>query len=467
MQRHIKGKTTPNNKREQRLNQAKTVKIIAALLAILFVSTIGMSALQTPLPLKIEDNTLMNVQSANVFWAKTYGGVADDRAFYALPVNSGCLVVGSSKSIVENKTVGWVLKLNENGDALWNKTLIEGSGSELRYAVNITDGYLLVGNEFFSSGQISGFVACIDYQGDLQWVKNLNEGSTGKLFSGIATPDGFVVFGLSCHNINGKSSIWALKLDFSGNVVWSRTYGGSADCAVRSGVLTQNGDYLLAGYKDSTGDGNYDFYLLELDANGNIVWNKTYGGEGSQKAYSIAKADNGYVVVGDIQLPNRTTDAWVLKVDLTGNVLWNKSVGGKEADSAAYVTTSKDGGYLVAGFTFSFGGGNRDFWLFKISDSGKILWSFTQGDQGFQEAYTVIGAGDNAYIMIGWTDPIDQPALIAKATYDFSIVKLSASPNSCNLSSFQLITYAIAAISVSIVTFALLIKWRVKMKNRS
>ena len=467
MHSHITAKTTPTNKWEQWMNPAKALKIIAALFAILFALAMSISSAQTPLPLKIEDNILVNVPSANVFWAKTYGGVADDRAFYALPTNSGYLVIGSSESIVENKTVGWVLKLNENGDALWNKTFLEGWGSELRYAVNLTDGYLLVGNEFFSSGQISGFVARIDYQGDLQWVKNLVEGSTGKLFSGIATPDGFVVFGLSSHNINGKSSIWASKLDLSGNVVWSRTYGGSTDSAVRSGILTQNGDYLLAGYTNSIGDGNYDFYLLELDTNGNIVWNKTYGGEGSQKAYSIAKADNGYVVVGDIQLPNSTTDAWVLKVDLTGNVLWNKSVGGKEADSAAYVTTSKDGGYLVAGFTFSFGGGNRDFWLFKISDSGKVLWSSTQGDQGFQEAYTVIEAGDNTYIMVGWTDPIDQPALIAKATYDFSIVKLSASQNSRILSSFQLITYAIVAISVSIVTIALLIRWRVKMKNRS
>ena len=173
------------------------------------------------------------------------------------------------------------------------------------------------------------------------------------------------------------------------------------------------------------------------------------------------------MVVGDIQLPNSATDAWVLKVDPAGNVLWNKSVGGKDADSAAYVTTSKDGGYLVAGFTFSFGAGNRDFWLFKISDSGEVLWSCTQGDKGFQEAYTVIEAGNNAYVMVGWTDPIGQSALIGKATYDFSIVKLSASQTSVAFQVIQLLAYAIVAIAVSLVTFALFIKMRVKMKNRN
>ena len=368
------------------------------------------------------------------------------------------------RSTVANTTVGWVLKLNENGNAVWNKTFLEGWGTELRYAVNLTDGYLLVGNEFFASGQVRGYVARINNQGDLQWMKILGEGATCKLFSGIATCDGFAVFGLSSPSINGASSVWAVKLDFSGNVVWSRAYGGSADSAARAGVLTQDGDYLMAGYTDSKGDGNYDFYLLKLNTNGDIVWSNTYGGEGSQKAYSITKANDGYVVVGDIQLPNSATDAWVLKVDPAGNVLWNKSVGGKDADSAAYITTSKDGGYLIAGFTFSFGAGNRDFWLFKISDSGEVLWSSTQGDNGFQEAYTVIEAENNDFVMVGWTDPIGQPALIGKATYDFSIVKLRASPNSSGLSSFQLISYALAAVAVSLITLALLFKCRIKGK---
>ncbi len=448
------------------MNRDKTVKTIVALLAILIVSTINVGATQTPLPLKVDDNTLASVPPANVFWAKTYGGTADDRAFYAFPTSDGYLAVGSSRSIVVNTTVGWVLRLNENGDVVWNKTFLEGWGTELRYAINLTDGYLLVGNEFFTSGQVSGYVVRIDNQGDLQWKKNLAQGTTDKLFSGIVAIDGFVVFGLSTQSIGGDSSVWAVKLDFSGNVVWNRTYGGSVDSAARSGVLTQNGEYLLTGYIDSKGDKNYDFYLLNLNASGDIVWNNTYGGEGSQKAYSITKSEDGYVVVGDIQLPNSATDAWVLKVDLTGNVLWNKSIGGKDADSAAYVTTSKDGGYLVAGFTFSFGAGNRDFWLFKISDSGDVFWSCTQGDKGYQEAYVVIEA-DNTYVMVGWTDPIGQPALIGKANYDFSMVKLGVFQNGVGLSNFQLTIYAAVAIAVLLIILSLFIIWRAKKKNKN
>ncbi len=447
------------------MNQTKTVKTMVAILAIMIVLAVNVSTAQTSLPLKVDHNTLTSVSTGNVLWAKIYGDAADDRAFYALSINDGYLVVGSSRSIVVNTTVGWVLRLNGNGDVIWNKTFLEGWGTELRYAVNTTDGYLLVGNEFFASGQVSGYVVRIDNQGDLQWMKNLAQGITCKLFSGIASIDGFAVFGLSSQSIDGKSSVWTVKLDASGNVVWSRTYGGSVDSAARSGVLTQNGDYLMAGYTDSKGDGNYDFYLLDLNASGDIVWNNTYGGEGSQKAYSIAKGNDGYVVVGDIQLPNSATDAWVLKVDLEGNVLWNKSVGGKDADSAAYATTSKDDGYLVAGFTFSFGAGNRDFWLFKTSHSGEVLWSCTQGDKGFQEAYAVIET-DNTYVMVGWTDPIGQPALIGKATYDFSIVKLFVSQNSSILSNSQLTNYTTVAIAISLIILALLFMRRAKRKNK-
>jgi hypothetical protein len=460
MHRPITVKRTPTNKWKPQMSRNKAVKTIFALVALMIVLTAGASVAQNSLLLKIDINTLENVPPANVIWTKIYGGAADDRAFYATPTNGGYLVVGSSKSIVANTTVGWVLKLDENGGTIWNKTFLDGWGTEIRYVVDLTDGFLLVGNKFFESGQVSGYVARIDNQGDLQWTKNLVEGVIGKLFSGIATADGFVVLGLSYQSIEGASSIWAVKLDVNGNVVWSRTYGGSADGAARSGVLTQDGNYLLAGYSDSKVDGNYDFCLIELNTNGEIVWNNTYGGERSQKAYSIAKADDGYVIVGDIQLPNTATDAWVLKVDTVGNVLWNKCVGGKDADSAAYVTTSSDGGYLVAGFTFSFGAGNRDFWLFKISDSGEVLRSCTQGDKGFQEAYNVIDAGNNSYVMVGWTDPIGQPALIGKANYDFSIVKLGFSQNGSGFSCIQLIVYTVVAIAVSLVTLALLVKLR-------
>ena len=103
--------------RKPLINQAKTIKTIVTLLVALIILTISLSAAQTPIPLKVDDTTLVSVLPANVAWAKTYGGAADDRAFYAVPAGDGFLVVGSSRSIVENTTVGWALRLDSEGNA--------------------------------------------------------------------------------------------------------------------------------------------------------------------------------------------------------------------------------------------------------------------------------------------------------------------------------------------------------------
>jgi hypothetical protein len=448
------------------MNQANSTKIIGALVAVLFILSIVLSVAQTPPALQVDDKTSVNVLPANVLWEKTYGGTGDDRAFYAVPAGDGYLVVGSSTSIVANTTVGWALKLDRGGNAVWNKTFLEGFGTELRYAVNLTDGFLLVGNQFLASADVNGYVARIDNQGNLLWSTLVGGEKTDKLFSGIATPDGFVVFGSTSSYGNESSAVWVVKLDSSGNILWNKTYGQAVDGALRAGVLAQDGGYVMAGYTDANGDGNYDFYLLKILADGSLVWNKTYGGVQSEKAYSMTKAADGYVLVGEIESQTTSTDAWVLKVDANGNTIWNKTVGGKEADSPAYITPAKDGGYLVAGFTFSFGEGQRDFWLFKISDKGQVQFSCTQGDKGFQEAYGVIEAGNNSFVMVGWTDPLGQPALIGQKMYDFYVVDLSVAQNNNSPSSFQFIYFTVTVLAILAVTLIIVLKLRTIRKKK-
>ncbi len=448
------------------MNQFKTVKIIVTLLTIVIILTISFSAAQTPVPLKVSDGTEASVLPANLIWNKTIGGPSDDRAFFAVPAGDGYLIVGSSRSIVANTTVGWVLKLDENGNEVWNKTFLEGFGMEIRCVVNLTDGFLLVGNQFLSSGDVNGYVAKIGDEGNLLWQTFLDGGSLNKLFSGIATTDGFAVFGLTQLNDTAQSAGWVVKLNGEGNVVWNETYGQPNETALRSGVLAQDGDYIIAGYTDLPSVNNYDFYLLKIRPDGSLVWNKTYGGVQSEKAYSMTKdaTADGYVLVGEVESQTTSTDAWVLKVDENGNKIWDRTVGGKEADSPAYVTQSKDGGYLVAGFTFSFGAGNRDFWLFKINDQGQVLFSCTQGDAGYQEAYCVIEAKRNSYVMAGWTDPLGHSALIGKKMYDFYITELTPQ-NSAGPLGLPLTDYAVIIISILAAISLLTFKLRTKVKK--
>jgi hypothetical protein len=394
--------------------------------------------------------TSVNVLPANVIWEKTHGVVGDDdRAYSVLPVGDGYLVVGSSESNKTGITAGWALKLNQDGGVIWNQTFLEGFGTELRVALNLNDGFLLVGNEFLPSGSESGYVAKINNQGTLLWQTTIGKGYLNKFFSAIATPGGFALFGITYSNGTGSgSAAWVVKIDPTGDVIWNKAYGNASDTAATTGVLANDGDYMVAGYTNTSGESNNDFLLMQIDSSGNMIWNKTYGETGSQEASAMAKTLDGYIIVGDIQAPDSNIHAWVVKVDFNGAMLWAKTVGGKNADSPYFITSSQDGCYLVGGFTFSFGAGNRDFWLFKIDDSGKVLWSCTQGNAGYQEAYGVIEAGKNQYIMVGWTDPPGHPVLIGKARYMFYVVRFSYPQEGNWLSSLQLISYVFAAFAI-------------------
>jgi len=294
-----------------------------------------------------------------------------------------------------------------------------------------------------------------------------NNNETDEFYSGMATSDGFVLMGLSSQNGGQTSQAWVVKIDDEGSLVWSKTLDMGLNTVARAGLVSSDGDYVVTGYTDSRGLGSYDFLLLKIDPNGDLIWNQTYGTNGSQEAHSITAASGGYVMIGDTQSTGTEIHAWVVKVDWNGTELWSETVGGDKSDSPAYVTASTDGGYLVAGFTFSWGAGNRDFWLFKIDDSGKVLWSCTQGDVEYQEAYGVIQTAPNQYVMIGWTDPPGQPALIGKAQYDFYIVKVTPLQADTGTLFLQAMVYglAIVCVTLAVLLIAIIMRGRQKMQS--
>lgn len=392
----------------------------------------------------------VNILKANVLWEKTYGGAGDDRAFYATTVADGFVVVGSSTSFDQDKTTAWVLKLDHEGNALWNQTFLEGEGSEFRSVLDLDDGFLLVGNVFLSSDDTDGYLSKIDAEGKLSWNVTLGGGKVDKLFSAVETQDGFVLVGLT-YSFSNDSDVWVVKTDANGNVVWNKTYGGSMEDAGRAITLTEDHSYMIAGYTNSMGSGDYDFLLLKIDASSDLSWNKTYGGLQSDKAYAIAETAGEYVIAGDTRSKgNGDNDAWIIKIDSNGDLLWDETVGGEGFDMPTCVTVSNSGGYLVGGFTFSFGNGERDFWLFKVDDSGNIPWSSTVGRSGFEEAYAVLEVAENEFVMAGWTNSIGQ------GHYDFYVVKISVENDGDWLAAYHFIALALTLTAIVLVVLVVL-----------
>ena len=227
----------------------------------------------------------------SLVWEKTFGGTADDRAYYATATDNGVLVVGSTRSIIADQTVAWVLRLDGDGNLLWNKTYPAGAGSEFRYIINLQDGFLLVGNMFPSGVEPNGYIVKIDSQGNTQWNTTLAKGNINRLFGAAKAQDGFVLAGLTQTSENdGNSDAWLTKIDNNGQIVWNKTYGWSSEDAARAVATADGNTFYVAGYTDSSGDGNFDFLFLKVDANGNLLANQTYGGAESDKAYAITPA---------------------------------------------------------------------------------------------------------------------------------------------------------------------------------
>jgi hypothetical protein len=166
-----------------------------------------------------------------------------------------------------------------------------------------------------------------------------------------------------------------IKTDAKGNIQWAKTYEtyGSWDIAI-SVQQTSDGGYIVAGFTESFGAGGGDIFLIKTDANGNIIWAKTYGGIYTDSATSVQQtSDGGYIVAGATwSFGAGNGDFFLIKTDANGNIIWAKTYGGTSYDLATSVQQTSDGGYIVAGFTESFGAGGGDIFLIKTDANGNI-----------------------------------------------------------------------------------------------
>jgi hypothetical protein len=249
----------------------------------------------------------------------------------------------------------------------------------------------------------------------------------------------------------GYSDIWIVKTDADGNIVWQKNYGGSGTDVANAITGTVDGGVLVAGYTRSsnTGDvglnqGAEDMWILKLDANGNLLWQKTFGGTGSESAEAVTSStDGGFIVAGTVTIYNISnpadnhTDVRLLKLDANGNMLWQKTYGGSNNEVANGLTASGDGGFVVSGATTSNNTGNvgsnhgsNDMWIVKIDVSGNLVWQKTLGGSGDDIAYGIVPSTDGGFVVAGSTQSDNNGDVGANhGDFDLWVVKLNATGN--------------------------------------
>ena len=165
---------------------------------------------------------------------------------------------------------------------------------------------------------------------------------------------------------------------------------------------TNDGGYIVAGVKYYTGGTNGDVYIIKLDGDGNTEWNRIYGGKGWDRANSIQQTDDGgYIVAGETgSLGAGLWDVYILKLDVNGNKEWEKTYGGKQNDEAYSIQQTYDGGYIVAGYTKSFGEGEEEAYIIKLDRNGNKEWERIFKDK-HGEARSIQQTNDGGYIVAG------------------------------------------------------------------
>ena len=358
-------------------------------------------------------------QAPAIQWQKNFGGSNYDQASsIQQTTDGGYIMAGTTLSSDNNITLNhglndcWVVKINSTGDIEWQKTY-GGSNDESAFCIRQTadGGYIFIGTTLSVDGDVT--------------------------------------------SNHGMSDFWVVKLNSTGAIEWQNTYGGTNFDEGFSIEQTLDGGYVVTGSTQSAdGDvtfnhGIEDFWLIKLSSLGSIQWQKTYGGNNADRALQVGQtSDGGYIIAGQSRTPNNgdvsgnhsgSEDYWIVKTNSSGTIEWENSFGGDDVENPHSISQTSDGGYIIAGGTYSVNGdvtlnhGTSDYWIVKINSAGSIEWQKTYGGGDYDVATSIRQTPDGGYIVAGVSDSNDGDITgdhaSAPAIGDYWIVKLNGTGN--------------------------------------
>jgi hypothetical protein len=290
----------------------------------------------------------------------------------------------------------------------FQKTFGLANFAETGRAIQQTDdsGFIIAGETVdLTNFKSKVYLVKTDVSGSLQWTKTFGDTTSQAGYSVQQTPDnGFIVAGY-LYNAAGNADVYLLKTDSDGVLQWSKTFGGTDNDFGYSVLQTSDGGYIIAGSTKSFGAGSDDVYLIKTDSAGTLQWTKTFGGAQSDLSSSVQQSvDGGFVISGGtMSFGAGGQDIYLVKTDVSGNLQWAKTYGGALNDGSISAVQADDGGYVITGAANSFGAGSADFYLLKTDSAGALLWTKTFGGTQDEIAYSVQQTNDGGFIMTGYS----------------------------------------------------------------
>ena len=362
-------------------------------------------------------------------WSRTYGGIHNDCGrSVQQTADGGYIVAGYTHSFGGGGPDVYLIKTNSTGDTLWTRTY-GGSNSDAGFSVQQTTdgGYIVAGKtNSFGAGSDDVYLIKTDANGDIVWNRTYGGGSWDKGFSVQQTTDGgYIVAGWTWSFGEGECDVYLIKTNSTGDTLWTRTYGGSDYDRGYCVQQTTDGGYIVAGYTRSFGEGGRDVYLIKTYPNGDIVWTRTYGWSGNDEGYSVQQIPGGYIVAGLTNSFGEDCDVFLIKTNSVGSTIWSNIYGGSDSDYGYSVQQTTDGGYIVAGYTRSFGAGSDDVYLIKTNSGGYTQWTRSYGGSYEDWGWSVQQTTDGGYIVAGFAE------YFGAYDEDVMLTKLDSLGNTC------------------------------------
>lgn len=342
---------------------------------------------------------------SEILWQRCFDYYSTGTRLYAA-TDGGFFLVGATDSSECVNPHGngdaWIAKINTNGETEWQRCF-GGTGADYAKAMHQTSdgGFVLLCQTTSNDGDVSGnhgdadaWIIKLEASGEIQWQKCLGGTNSEDVRDISQTPDGGYILALQTNSedgdvfgLHGEEDYWVVRLDASGEIQWQKCLGGANEDYLQTLLQVADGGFLLSGFTASTdGDvsgnhGSYDFWVVKLEASGEIQWQKCYGGTDAElnNYTTIATADGGFIITGetyshdgDVSGNQGGYDAWLLKIDANGEIQWQKTMGGSGNDRGEDIEHTADGGFIMAGTTNSNDGdvsgahGSLDFWVVKL-----------------------------------------------------------------------------------------------------
>ena len=327
-------------------------------------------------------------------------------------------------------------------------------------------GYIIAGSTASNDSNVTGNHGGLDFwivkvsdTGGIQWQKSLGGTGNEEANSIICTPDsGYIVAGYSSsgdgevtgHHGTTASDYWVVKLDVNGNIQWEKSYGGSGNDVAQSVYTAKEDGYIVAGYSNSAdGDvsgnhGGNDYWVVKISDSGTIEWQRSYGGNNDDVAYSIQQtSDDGYIVAGytgsdtgDITTTHGDFDYWLVKLAPDGTLQWQKTYGGSSMDVALSVQQTVDQGFIIGGNSYSTDGDvtghhpstgyQQDGWAVKTDDTGALLWEKSLGGSSDDGINAIIQTSSGNYLVAATTMSSDGDVTGHIGGFDSWVLQLSS-----------------------------------------